>query len=194
MTSLRGCRVLIVEDEFFLAEDLSRYFRSMGAVILGPASNVEAAERQVARADAAVLDVDLNGQKVFPVADELARRGIPFVFFTGRDDIAIPSRFRHAGVLSKPFNHNAVFESLFSGYGAEDPGDDGDDVFAALPKLRLAALLLMKSASPADQLVELTFESALASSASRDNDESLESWLTRLLEDTYTRSGRDLLL
>ncbi|ODN70086.1 response regulator [Methylobrevis pamukkalensis] len=187
--------MLIVEDEFFLAEDLSRYFRSMGAEILGPAANVEAAERQVSHADAAVLDVDLNGQKVFPVADELVRRGTPFIFFTGREDIAIPLRFRHVGLLSKPFNHNAVFEALFS-RDAAGPADDAaeDDVFAALPKLRLAALLLMKNSGAADRLVELTLEQALTVTATRDRHDNLEAWLTSLLEETYTRTGRDLLV
>jgi len=112
MVAVRGYRVLIVEDEYLLAQDLGRYFTSMGAVVLGPVGSIAAAQQQVEQADAAVLDVDINGQKVFPIADRLADRGVPFVFFTGRDDIAIPLRFRNTGYLSKPSSQRAVFDAL----------------------------------------------------------------------------------
>lgn len=194
MTDVRGRRVLIVEDEFLLAQELSRYFASMGAVVLGPAPDVRSAEKQVDYADVAVLDIDLNGDKVFPIADELERRGVPFVFFTGRGDIAIPARFRHAAHLSKPFDGSAVFEALFPSADGDAADAPVDDVFAILPKLRLAALLLLEDAAPADRLVELTLESALSTLQTREEHSSLESWLTSLLEEAYRRHGRRLLL
>jgi CheY-like chemotaxis protein len=191
LTNVRGYRVLIVEDEYVLAQDLSRYFRNMGAIVLGPTPDIEAAGKHLEYADAAVLDVDLKGQKVFPVADELARRGIPFVFFTGRSDIAIPIRFRHAGLLTKPVDTSAVFHVLFP---SENSGERvSDDVLSILPKLRLAALLLMENAGPADRLVELTLERAIATIHTRDDYPDAEAWLTGILEDTHRRSGRNLL-
>ncbi len=194
MVAVRGYRVLIVEDEYLLARDLGRYFTSMGAVVLGPVASIAAAQEQVEQADAAVLDVDINGQKVFPIADRLADRGVPFVFFTGRDDIAIPLRFRNTGYLSKPSSQRAVFDALLpfgtSIFTADPPIDT---VFATLPKLRLAARLLMEDASVADRLVERTLEQALASLHTRERHADVEDWLTSLLEDTYRRSGRDLL-
>jgi ActR/RegA family two-component response regulator len=195
MTAVRGRRVLIVEDEYLLAQDLSRHFARMGAEVLGPVSNVEAAELQVHFAEAAVLDIDLDGRKVFPVADALARRQVPFVFYSGRGDIAIPARFRHAGRLSKPSDVSAVFDALFperSGISVRDASPD--DVLAILPKLRLSALLLMERSGPADRLVELTLEHALATVHTRGDDMDLEDWLTGLLEQTHRRFGRDLLL
>lgn len=80
---------------------LSGYFGNMGAVVLGPASTVEHASMHTEAAEAAILDVNLNGRRVFPIADELMRRGVPFVFFSGDEDIVIPERLRHASKPSK---------------------------------------------------------------------------------------------
>lgn len=66
----------------------------MGAVVLGPAAKVEHASMHTEAAEAAILDVNLNGRRVFPIADELMRRGVPFVFFSGDEDIVIPERLR----------------------------------------------------------------------------------------------------
>ncbi|MER9439770.1 hypothetical protein [Mesorhizobium sp. M0618] len=77
MRDVRGLHILIVEDEWFVAADLARFFRSMGAIILGPAPSVKQAWEHTYAAEAAILDVNLNGQRVFPIADELVRRGIP---------------------------------------------------------------------------------------------------------------------
>lgn len=195
MTAVRGRRVLIVEDEFLLAHDLTRYFTSMGAEVLGPAANVLAASAHVEFADAAVLDIDLNGQKVYPIADELARRGIPFVFYSGCGDIAIPSRFQHAGHLSKPFDGGAVFETLFpEAAGARPVAATADDVYTILPKLRLAALLLVSDTAAADRLVELTLEQALAFIETRGEHADLEGWLASFLEETHLRRGRELMV
>jgi len=185
--------VLIVEDEYLLAHDLSRYFREMGAVVLGPASSLDAAGPQVAYADAAILDIDLNGQAVFPLADELVRRGIPFVFYTGRSDIVIPHRFQFAGRVGKPASTQAVFDALFPPRSVETEAvPDYDDVVGTLPRLRLAARLLMRDGGSADRLVELTLERALEGIAQRDPSKNLESWLTELLKDTYAQAGRKL--
>ena len=79
MSKLRGMRILIVEDEYLIADDVARYLERRGAVILGPVPSIEQAERHASYADAAILDVKLNGKLVFPFADELLKRGIPFV-------------------------------------------------------------------------------------------------------------------
>jgi CheY-like chemotaxis protein len=192
--NIRGSRVLIVEDEFILAQDLSRYFRGLGAVVLGPAPSIEAAEAKVDWADAAVLDVDLNGRLVFALADALVRRNVPFVFFTGRSDLAIPARFRHVGHLEKPVRWRSVFDALYLPPVEAAPEDvPANDVVALLPKLRLAALVMMGDPRAADRLVELTLEQAIVHSASRDRSCRLEAWLSNWLEDTHRFQGRALL-
>jgi CheY-like chemotaxis protein len=104
--TLEGRRVLVVEDEYLLADDLTHALEQAGAAVLGPVPGIEealaliAAETQI---DAAVLDVNLRGEMVFPVADALVARGIPFAFATGYDEWALPDRFAAIPRLEKPF-------------------------------------------------------------------------------------------
>lgn len=105
--NLEGSRILVVEDEYFLADDLQEALGQAGAEVLGPIARVETATAFIAgepRIDAAVLDINLNGEMVFPVADALRERGIPFAFATGYDRSALPDRFAEVPRLEKPFN------------------------------------------------------------------------------------------
>lgn len=102
---LSGAVVLVVEDEYLLALDLKIEIERAGAVVVGPVGRLADALDLANRAtplDAAVLDVDLRGDTVFPVADVLAERGIPFVFASGRDHSEMPERHRVATRLAKP--------------------------------------------------------------------------------------------
>lgn len=98
--SIRGCTVLVVENEFMIAEDLSNSLVDAGAIVLGPVSSVPGALALLASEPdihGAVLDINLNGQLVFPVADALAVRQVPFVFATGYDQSFVPRAY--GGVL-----------------------------------------------------------------------------------------------
>ena len=81
----RGRRILVGEDEIIVAVDVEYTLDDFGAEVIGPAANLAEALSLVgdAQIDAAVLDVDLAGQDVFPVAERLATRGVPFLFHTG---------------------------------------------------------------------------------------------------------------
>ena len=86
---LDDCNILLVEDETLIALDISMTLEDEGAAVTGPFATVATALPACDRPlDAAVLDVDLCGAKSFPIADRLAARGIPFVFYTGRADVA----------------------------------------------------------------------------------------------------------
>lgn len=103
---LEGFRILIVEDEYFLADDLDEALTGAGAEVLGPIPSVEAATAFItggAAIDAAILDINLHGEMVFPAADALRERGIPFAFATGYDQSALPDRFAQVPRLEKPF-------------------------------------------------------------------------------------------
>jgi len=119
--SLRGCRILIVEDEYLLADDLSYSLSQAGAEILGPVGSVDDAHALIAgesRIDGAVLDVNLRGDMVFPVADALSEREIPFAFATGYDKWALPDRFVDRPRVEKPlkgYKVAAVLGPLMTG-------------------------------------------------------------------------------
>jgi CheY-like chemotaxis protein len=83
----------VVEDEFFLADDLKKALGSRGAEIVGPIGHAEEALEQVGRdgIDVAVIDVNLHGQATYEIADRLLRDGIPFIFATGYATHAIGS-------------------------------------------------------------------------------------------------------
>lgn len=104
--SLMARRILIVEDEAMLALDLEFAFEDAGAQVVGPAVSLDQAMALVsgvADIDAAVLDVDIAGQPVLPVAQALSAAGVPFVFHTGHGDrIDLLARFPRARLLMKP--------------------------------------------------------------------------------------------
>jgi two-component SAPR family response regulator len=108
--SLKDRRVLVVEDQYLIADDLSRALREFGAQVVGPVSNSEAAHAEMAQGqvDVAFLDINLNDEMVFPLADELERRGIPFIFATGHDAAIIPERFKSKPRLEKPFTAQSL--------------------------------------------------------------------------------------
>jgi CheY-like chemotaxis protein len=103
--SLRNCRILVAEDEYMLADDLVSSLRDAGAKVLGPVGTVARAADLVAREpriDGAILDINLSGDTIFPVADSLIERGIGVVFTTGYDQSAIPDRYADIPRCEKP--------------------------------------------------------------------------------------------
>ena len=102
---LSGRRVLVVEDEMIVAWLLQDMLADLGCAVVGPAARVYQALAMIdAEAiDAAVLDVNLNGQKSYPVADALAARGMPFVFSTGYETESLPNAYQRLPLLQKPF-------------------------------------------------------------------------------------------
>ena len=98
-------RILVVEDEYLIADDLAHDLRGLGAEVVGPIASVgEALEAVQAeeRLDGAVLDINLNGEMVFPVADALRERNVPIIFTTGYEEGVIPARFGDIHRCEKP--------------------------------------------------------------------------------------------
>ncbi|MEH3048410.1 response regulator [Sphingomonas adhaesiva] len=112
---MTGKRILIVEDEYFIASDLKRALGDQDAVVLGPVGSLDAGLAAVAAAepiDLAVLDVNLDGAESYPIADRLAELGVPFMFVTGYDDWAMPRAYRDTPRLAKPFPPGAVVRAI----------------------------------------------------------------------------------
>ncbi len=110
---IQGLKLLIVEDALLLALELEAGLSEAGAEVLGSAADVGEAMRMVnLPIDAAVLDANLNGASVLPVAQALSNRGIPFVFATGYgDDKMLPAGF-DAPVIRKPYDVTQVAAAL----------------------------------------------------------------------------------
>lgn len=103
--SLGGLRILVVEDEYLLAADVARLLEQSGAEVIGPFPTVDQALSDLANGplpDFALLDVNLRGVLVFPVAELLLSAGVPFLFVTGYDSGALPEIFADQPRLEKP--------------------------------------------------------------------------------------------
>ena len=114
---LSGMKILVVEDNFLIADVLCEALRGYGCEVVGPAQNVERGEHLVDQAETddgrltgALLDVNLNGQTSFPLASKLLERGVPFIFLTGYGDQggAVPEEFKSARRLSKPYSFDEL--------------------------------------------------------------------------------------
>ena len=112
---LRGRTVLIVEDEYFIASEIAHTLRAQGAIVVGPAATVDGARRLIEAAEAldgAFLDINLRGQAVYPIADLLRSRDLPFVFATGYDATRIPADYVGVPRCEKPVDAAVVADAL----------------------------------------------------------------------------------
>lgn len=112
---LRGLRVLVVEDDFLLADGLAEELVEHGLQIVGPVATVAQALAVLdagTHVDAAILDVNIGGEMAFPVADWLAERGVPFLLASGYDAAALPLRFREARSCEKPYLVARILDAL----------------------------------------------------------------------------------
>ena len=111
--------MLVVEDESLGAMLLETILEDVGCTPVGPASTVDAALAAVAdeTLDAALLDVNVAGRQVFPVAEALKARGVPFVFSTGYGEGGLPDEWRGNPTIQKPFTEAAVRDALMKAMG-----------------------------------------------------------------------------
>jgi len=111
-SSEQSKRILPLKDRRILMEDC---LKRAGADVIGPVGRLDSALNKAEEAgiDAALLDVDLNGERCWPAADALMSRGVPFAFATGfATNIVMPERFTACPVLSKPYRERDVLALL----------------------------------------------------------------------------------
>src|SRR5690606_20824281 len=112
---VRGRNILVVEDEPLIAMLTGRVVKELGGALLGPfASPREARAVLATPIDAALLDVDVGGEFVYALAEELTARGVPMVFVTGYDSRAVDPRFASVPVLTKPVDRDELAGALAS--------------------------------------------------------------------------------
>jgi DNA-binding response OmpR family regulator len=115
--SLAGRRILVVEDEMLISLLIEDILADQDCVIIGPFDRVAAAlgAAQNEDLDAALLDVNVAGVKIYPVAEVLAARGIPFMLLSGYGADAIPSGHPDWRACSKPFRPEDLVDGLLEG-------------------------------------------------------------------------------
>ncbi len=116
LLELAGRRVLVVEDDYSIAAELGEAVVRVGGTLVGPAAGVSDALEILDRGDAmdaAILDINLGGSEVYPVARALREREIPIVFVTGYDDWMIPQEYEDVPLFRKPTDPQNVIRALF---------------------------------------------------------------------------------
>lgn len=111
---LMGRRILVIEDESMVSMLIEDALVDMGCVVVALASRFEdgLAKARTLAFDAAVLDVNLAGERSFGIADALRQRKLPFVFATGYGTGSIPESLRSAPILQKPFSPRELERAL----------------------------------------------------------------------------------
>jgi two-component SAPR family response regulator len=112
---LKEVRVLVVEDEYLTAIDVCDALERAGAIAVGPISYVADAMsllESVGPIDAAVLDINLHGEMVYPLAEALQQIDVPIVFTTAYDRGSLPHRYRSARICTKPVEPGQLVEAI----------------------------------------------------------------------------------
>lgn len=111
---LAGLRVLVVEDEMMVSMLIEDMLTDLGCVVVGPAARLDEAIAltESEQIDCAVLDVNLGGQPIFPLADILRSKGAPFAFATGYGDAGLRDVDKGSLVLQKPFRETDLARIL----------------------------------------------------------------------------------
>lgn len=114
MTEFSGIKVLVVEDEGLVAMMIESALETLGCDLVSSVARIPQALEiaGTAEIDFAVLDVNVNGQPIFPVAEILRKRGIPFLFSTGYGASGLPDAFSGHQVLSKPFSEEELQQKM----------------------------------------------------------------------------------
>lgn len=109
-SGLKGLRILVVEDVFSMALVVENTLSALGCTVVGPVARLEEASKLAAQEalDGALLDVNLNGEAVYPVVDTLRSRGVPLIFVTGYSAGALPEAYRALPRVAKPFDMRAL--------------------------------------------------------------------------------------
>lgn len=119
----RGLRVFVVEDEALVAMNLEMILEDLGCVVIGPAMRFDRAEEMIedkVEAKVAILDVNLGGKEVFPLAERLSAQGIAVILATGYDQSGIADAWHNAPILQKPYTSEDVARGLSQALGEEE--------------------------------------------------------------------------
>ena len=111
---LQGCPVLVVEDEYFIADDVRDWLKKAGASVVGPLSNASGAVESLRAGgiDVAVIDISLRPGPDFELAELLTQLQVPFLFATGYGETAIVPVYANIPRIEKPFNEGQLLSAV----------------------------------------------------------------------------------
>ena len=111
---LASRRILVIEDSPVVAPFTVDILGELGCEVVGPAPNMAVARELVEAGgfDAALMDIHIRGDRVFPLCEALAGKGVPFVLTSGYADWAMPEEWRDRPRLQKPYTIEQVEEAL----------------------------------------------------------------------------------
>jgi DNA-binding NarL/FixJ family response regulator len=182
-------RVLIVEDNFLIADEIALVLEDANAVVVGPYGDLETADLQVLHAELAILDIDIRGRNSFALADRLLSLDIPYIFFTGYDCSLLPERFAKIDCITKPLPPTVAVHQLdLLARASEDPR-----IVDLLPMLRQRAREHLSDPLAADRLVERVLKLAIEDPGTLPTGSERLRWLLGLM-DIALRTGRTLFL
>jgi FixJ family two-component response regulator len=201
--ALAGSKLLIVEDEYLIGQDLAHGPQCEGIDVLGPYASTASAIDVLQRTDdvgAAILDLNISGHIAFDLAEKLAERNIPFIFYTGYDSVIVPDKFRKINRVRKPAEWSEIKKALFARNDTAGSSQrlvkqlsgDAPALASLLPALQRRAREITISTDMAERLVERTLERAIHEIAACPAGMPMEDWLIGLLESTGIGDHRHL--
>jgi DNA-binding response OmpR family regulator len=106
--------VLVVEDNYTMGIQTASIVEEAGYSVAGPEASLDAARKVLGRQkiDLALLDVNLGGEMVFPIAEMLDAMRIPYIFVTSYSASAIPAQYRHSPILQKPYSPGLLIAQM----------------------------------------------------------------------------------
>lgn len=185
----RSLRILVVEDDFLTAQRLANEIRANGDEVVGPFADVHDAIRRVELAQAAILDIRVQDENSFLVADSLAHGGIPFVFLTGYDRCVIPPRFADRLVYTKPSCAAPLLDNLHREH-RRTAQDEDDSIEHVVIEMMHQARRLMPDEASVERLVEASLLRAISEQSDNPAPSDVRGWLLGLLEAEYQDRGR----
>src|SRR4051794_28759512 len=117
--ALEGRKILVIEDSPVVAPFTADVLEELGCEVIGPAPNMAVARELIEEGgfDAAMMDVHIRGERVFPLCDSLSASGVPFLLTSGYADWSLPEKWEDAPRLQKPYTFDDVrgaLEALFA--------------------------------------------------------------------------------
>ena len=112
--NLEGLTVLVVDDDYFVANDCAAVLREQGATVVGPVQDMSRARASMFGeiTDCVLLDINLKGELAFSLAEELVAHGVPFIFTTGYDASILPLSMRNRPCLLKPLETRDLVQAI----------------------------------------------------------------------------------